>query len=299
MNISKEKEDKIHGTESFPCGYYKHDPVRGKLEVKMHWHQEYEIVRLMHGEFTVEIDGQREVFEKGYLFINRDELHSITSDDECREDAVVFKMEMMNFWEQTEIQLKVIQPLIKGELQFPRFIPEGEKEFQGINRYYKNIVDCHDGVKTANDGACGKVSISIGNQIEIMGNLIAILGILMSGSFFRKANNNSVNKQIASIKDAFIFIEKNFNKPIRVGTIANEVGMNEQHFSRVFRQIVGIPPMEYVNIYRAKNAKNLLLTTNKSITEIAFECGFHNMGNFIRTFKKETTFTPKEYRKKS
>ncbi|RDU24889.1 helix-turn-helix domain-containing protein [Anaerosacchariphilus polymeriproducens] len=299
MNIAKEKENKVHGTESFPCSYYNHNPEQGQLEVKMHWHLENEIVHLIDGQFTVEINGERKVYEKGYLFINRDELHSISSNNGASEDAVIFRMEMLKFWEQTELQLKVIQPLVKGELKFSKFISEEKKEFHYIDKYYKNIVNCHNGLKTKNDGACGKVSTSQGNQLEIIGNLIAILGILMNNQLLIKADNHLVDKRIYNIKNAFTFIEKNYDMPISVGAIASEVGMNEQYFSRVFKEIVGIPPMEYVNIYRIKNAKHLLSSTNKTVTEIALECGFHNMGNFIRNFKKETKVTPKEYRKRS
>jgi AraC-like DNA-binding protein len=56
-------------------------------------------------------------------------------------------------------------------------------------------------------------------------------------------------------------------------------------------------PIDYLNYYRIERACFKLVSTNLSITEVAFECGFNDLSYFIKTFKKYKAITPKQYLK--
>lgn len=73
--------------------------------------------------------------------------------------------------------------------------------------------------------------------------------------------------------------------------------MNEQYFCRFFKKALGKSPVSYINEYRIKQAIILLQTTDLPVMDICLDCGFHNLGNFLREFKKDTGFTPLQYRK--
>ena len=55
--------------------------------------------------------------------------------------------------------------------------------------------------------------------------------------------------------------------------------------------------MSYINDYRIKQAIHLLKETELTIMEISLECGFNNLGNFLKEFRKHTNTTPLKYRK--
>ena len=73
--------------------------------------------------------------------------------------------------------------------------------------------------------------------------------------------------------------------------------MNEQYFCRFFKKALGKSPISYLNEYRIKQAMLLLQTTDMPVMDICLDCGFNNLGNFLREFKKNTGLTPLQYRK--
>ena len=68
---------------------------------------------------------------------------------------------------------------------------------------------------------------------------------------------------------------------------------------RFFKKVIGRSPMEYVNEYRIKKAMHYLKESDLTVTEICLECGYNNLGNFLREFRKYTSTTPLQYRKRS
>lgn len=81
-----------------------------------------------------------------------------------------------------------------------------------------------------------------------------------------------------------------------VGT-AKKVGMSRTKFSEEFKKETGVSFVEFVNNSRIKIASQQLVMSNKDIAEIAFSCGFGNIGYFYKTFNKKLGMTPSEYRR--
>ena len=73
--------------------------------------------------------------------------------------------------------------------------------------------------------------------------------------------------------------------------------LSESTFSRRFRKINGVSPMEYVQAVRVEEAKRRLEETEASIEQISLEVGYEDSASFRRLFKRKTSVTPAEYRK--
>ena len=73
--------------------------------------------------------------------------------------------------------------------------------------------------------------------------------------------------------------------------------MNEQYFCRFFKKAIGRTPITYINEYRIGHAITLLQDTELPVMDICLDCGFNNLGNFLREFRKKTGATPLQYRK--
>lgn len=100
-------------------------------------------------------------------------------------------------------------------------------------------------------------------------------------------------KQIQLITD---YIHMNLEQDISLKVLAAQLGLGQYSFCRLFKQAIGSAPYQYVIQQRVEKAKRLLLQTNRSISEIALECGYANQSHLTRNFRRCMGTTPKKYR---
>jgi len=93
------------------------------------------------------------------------------------------------------------------------------------------------------------------------------------------------------------YVNRHYSGEIRVGKLAQDIGMAEATFCRFFKKTFGEHFTGYVNKIRIEYAVRQLLETKDSVSEIGYACGFNTIDYFIRIFKKVKGCTPKEYRK--
>jgi AraC-like DNA-binding protein len=105
------------------------------------------------------------------------------------------------------------------------------------------------------------------------------------------------NKGILYITKAKEYIAEHLDEEITTGIIADELHISPTHLSRLFRQQTGFSPYDYVIAERINKAKEYLLTTDKSITDIAYLTGFNSQANFIYCFKNHESISPGRFRK--
>lgn len=90
------------------------------------------------------------------------------------------------------------------------------------------------------------------------------------------------------------YIRANLAQNLGLEELAQQVGMSQFYFCRLFKQSLGITPHQYVILQRVEQAKYLLQKGELSLADIALECGFANQGHLNRHFKQVTGVTPKE-----
>lgn len=93
------------------------------------------------------------------------------------------------------------------------------------------------------------------------------------------------------------FIYQHYDQKVTLADLAREASMSVPNFSSVFRRTYGLSPMEYLNRLRLQNAVDLLQNTDKKIIDIAEECGFFSISNFIKAFNNNVGMSPSRYRK--
>lgn len=99
-----------------------------------------------------------------------------------------------------------------------------------------------------------------------------------------------------SIKLAIKFITNNFNKNITLKDVADEVFLSQNYLSELFKKETGEGFYEFLSNYRIKRAKEMLITTNLKIYEVAESVGYNDSITFGRAFKKITGITPNSFR---
>lgn len=93
------------------------------------------------------------------------------------------------------------------------------------------------------------------------------------------------------------YINKNFRNTLTLEKVSEKCGYSNAHFCRQFKKTTGKTFVEYLNDIRVIHAKNLLVTTNMSITDISYDCGFGSVRNLNREFLKRCGCPPNEFRK--
>lgn len=115
----------------------------------------------------------------------------------------------------------------------------------------------------------------------------------LASSSFAKIAVEDDSRRILKVKN---FINENYMDELRLAQLAEIAGMSASAFSRFFKLHTGRNLSDYIIDIRLGYATRKLVDTSRSISEISFECGFNNLSNFNRIFKKKKGCSPSEFR---
>ena len=138
-----------------------------------------------------------------------------------------------------------------------------------------------------------KISFCTSRLMESNGILLQLFSRFVTEESVRKVTANTL---YGKLDLAVQYVNKNLDKHISIIELADLMFITPDHFSKVFKKIIGIPPCEYIQMKRIERAQALLLTTNMSIMQIAESVGICNPSQFTRLFTKIAQCSPKEYR---
>jgi AraC-like DNA-binding protein len=178
-----------------------------------------------------------------------------------------------------------------------------KKQFHSINIMLENA---KKGVVFSSQ-AIEKVRLSLNSLTATQDGFYSVIDLLtilhelsMDENFRILSSSMFVNKDDSSesrrVQKMINYMHDNYQKDIHLLDVADYVNMSEVSFSRFMKKRTGKNYIEYLNDLRLGIASRHLVDTNKTISEICFECGFNNLSNFNRIFKKRKGCTPKEFR---
>lgn len=100
----------------------------------------------------------------------------------------------------------------------------------------------------------------------------------------------------ATIRHCIMLMEENLERPLSIATLAARASLSSRQLARKFHGELGASPQEFYRLMRLRFARWLLLSTEKNITDIAYECGFADASHFIRGFKQRYGTSPARLR---
>lgn len=112
-----------------------------------------------------------------------------------------------------------------------------------------------------------------------------------------RINSGEYGTKTEMLRRVSEYVCKNYSQPITLSDIANEMHLAPAYFSSLFSKTAGCTFVHYLNAFRLNYSRQLLITTDKSITQICFECGFSSLSHFLREFKTHYRVTPTEYKR--
>lgn len=144
------------------------------------------------------------------------------------------------------------------------------------------------------------------NQKHGFDGVLELLSILHDLSVSRNMNllsapafvhgRNPASYSSRRIEKTMEYMNANFDKPISLAELSRMANMSQSAFSRFFKARTGVNLIDSLNDIRLGHASRLLIETTDNISEIAYQCGFNNIANFNRIFKKKKGCTPNQFR---
>lgn len=157
---------------------------------------------------------------------------------------------------------------------------------------YDNFVYAQKAIKL---GVCDYI-LKPAKPIEIKNSIDKIIkSIGNSPEINSKVSKNS-SEDSSLIEKAVNYINDNFTNNINLESVASYVHLNPQYFSRYFKNNMGINFIEYLSRIRIKEGKKLLVSTDKSITNISLIVGYTDASYFTKVFMKHEGVSPHKYR---
>lgn len=104
------------------------------------------------------------------------------------------------------------------------------------------------------------------------------------------------SRRVTQIKPAIDYIEANYQEPLSLADIARAAHLSISRLSHVFKEQMGVTLVDYLTTVRIERAKEILISTDKSCTEVCFASGYNNQSYFTRTFKEIVGVTPRQFR---
>jgi AraC-like DNA-binding protein len=236
----------------------------------------------------------------------------------CKRGTILYLHE--NFWHSIEADLETPITFYSVHFSFARarHTPENWSYHQDINYYLKDrkstgkvwsfrtrydLLPFDHAYNTANLDKIQDCFIAlnrtyyekkVGYELRLNVLLLELLDILFIETHFPPDKASNTDK----LKAAVGYIQEHYTQTIRLEKLARHLGISESRLIILFKKNTGKTPINYINQVKVNHAKDLLLNSNKTIKETAFELGFQDEFYFSRVFKKLEGISPRDFKKK-
>lgn len=282
-----------HGTKDFPFQVYFNDysRFRGQLE-DWHCHSEMEFTVALKGEFECGLNEYRYRIQPGEgVFVNAGVLHMyrvLGRYEESASISIVFLPQFLSGGTDNLIFHKFVEPAVQDAGM------RGTPLHYG-SRWQEEVLECLREIYelSRKDGWM--------TEMQIRDQMSRAWEILIDNRRRKKETEPSVPCDMVReerTKQILRFIKTHYQEDITIEDMAAQVHISRTECFRCFQKITGKSPKSYLNSYRIRQAMALLETTDDSVTDICFSCGFNHMSYFVKRFRESTGMSPGRYRER-
>jgi len=259
--------------------------LKDTFDFPIHYHDELELNLIINAKGAQRVIGDHisEIDEMELVLVGSNLQHAWFShkckSKEIREVTIQFHKDLLDERMLKRNQLSFIRRMIE---QSARGIFFSKETASALVERILNLNQKHgfDGVLEL---------LSILHDLSVSRNMQ-----LLSDASFNNTKNFSYNSR--RVEKTMQYLNANFDKAITLNEVAKLANMTQTAFSRFFKARTGINFIDSLNDIRLGHASRMLIETTETVSEIAYNCGFNNIANFNRLFKKKKNCTPKEFR---
>lgn len=258
------------------------DDCGRQKDIIEHWHPELEIVYTYAGHAAHYIDGRVHTATPDSLFvINPESIHKVISDIDLPESVDLVAVVLMV----NQGFLKSILPNL-SEMYFQTEVGEHLPELRQIMESLEPYAD-------------NQRSIEQYQEWMLIGKMYELMSILCRMALRPREELLPINsaRNLERLRGVMIYVKENFREPIRQSEVAERFHFTKEYFSRFFRSNTGMTFKEFLTRVRLREARKDIVSTRKSMLEVALDNGFTDSRSLINAFKAIYGMTPYQYRK--
>lgn len=280
MRFLDYNESKRHGSADLPVELYMVDHKHPQYIMPPHWHKEFEILRIISGEFTAFLNNEKYILKRGdFLIIRSGTLHRGIPDS-CVYECLVFDINMLKRQKNDAVG-KYISPLINGALTFKNPISPKSADLSDTLESLFSILK----------------SKKPYYELHIYSLLFFIISMLYSGGYVVPSAHKSNEKKVQMVISLLSWIDENFTEEITLKKLSDITGYSEKYICRIFKEYTSRTPINYINELRINKACREIGENNCSVTRAAYDSGFNDLSYFCKIFKYYKGVTPTQYHK--
>lgn len=250
-----------------------------------HWHDDIEWIYIISGKMCYYINGKR-IFlnEKDSLMVNARQMHYGYSykEQDCHFLCILFHPSLFGS-NKILLQNYVVPVIENSDCEYLYF---DSKQTRG-----QEIAQSLEQIRGFKERAQNAYEMQV---IAVIFQLWSSL--LQSGELVIQDRKNDSNSDLEIQKNMVSFIYQHYAEPLTLNEIAASGNVSRSKCCLIFKHYLQQSPVDFLNTFRLKTSCSLLRNTEKSITEIAFRCGFNHLSYFSKLFFQSFGCTPREYR---
>lgn len=232
-----------------------------------HFHSSIELVYVVSGELTAVLDGQKHVVSAGHLLLTSSyAVHAYRTEEGKSNDVIVMIIPLASV---PSLQRKL------NKKAFAQVVYDARRD-EEIQAIVPLVAQNHDRYSA---------ETVKGISYFLLGLLIDRVGLV----------EQPANQQSGLMRDVLIYLQNNYQQPLRMDTLAKQFGYSKSRFSRLFHDHLGCSMIEYLAALRCRQAAQELLESERTMLDIALGVGFECLRTFYRAFKNCYDMTPSQY----
>lgn len=281
------KEQRQHSSSLVPYSMYDCQIPDSFPTVPMHWHNEFEIDYVLQGKGDFICGDEHFPVSHGdVIMLPPNMLHAAypSTSMNLHYIAFVFHGSMLGLESNDRSSIHCIRSLITGQLHLNMKYDLSHPNYSVIRSLAEEIVSC-------------------ANKNNSYDDLLLKSNLLKLYWYFEKNENQSSNQRddisySSLIRPALEYMTYCYMDSITITELASKCAISSSHFMNSFKKAVGCSAIEFLTHLRIKAACTALAETADDISTISINCGFNNLSNFNKQFKKITGNSPREYRQR-
>ena len=231
MKYMNYREEKKHGTFDFPIEFYHVGPTHPRYEMSYHWHIEYEIIRILKGEFLMTIGEEEFLARAGdIIFVKGGLLHGGIP-VKCMYECIVFNLDAL--MTSSPAGDRLLKKIRDDSIQVLNHFPKPDPELMRIT-----------------ERMFGQMKIQAeGHELIVIGAFYEFFGYVLERRHYIITQDISTKegRRIEHLKRALEVIENSYPDCITLDDLAKAAGMNSKYFCRYFREMTHRTPIDYLN----------------------------------------------------